>query len=223
MSTRVGVSPSENRAALNEMDKNRTAERIGDAASLMTSSGIGTDSQTQNLPNSPEALQTDVSEQRPHPPSRRLRARKKAIKDGMEYRGSSRQLLSGWKEIANHMHQGVRTVQRWEGIGLPVRRIRGKKPSHVIAFAEDLDFWARSSHVPWHDRIEELTARVSSLEAQIRSLKRQLRARTGSVHKTPTSHANTQLFQNDASASPPRSHSNNGSRPTLNDTYGSVA
>ena len=164
-----------------------------DAASLMTSSGVGTRSQTQQLPNSPETLQTDVFEQ--HPPSRRLMARKKAMKDGIDRRSNRTQLLSGWKEIANYMHQGVRTVQRWEAIGLPVRRVRAKKPSPVIAFAEDLDFWARSLHVPVLDTIEELRATISSLETQIWSLKRQLRARNRPAHmdKAFTLHAITQV------------------------------
>ena len=174
-----------------------------DAASLMTSSGVGTHSQTHQLPNSPAALHTDVFEQ--HPPSQKAVARKKAIKDGIERRGSRTQLLSGWKEIANHMHQGVRTVQRWEAIGLPVRRVRAKKPSPVIAFAEDLDCWARSLHVPLLDTIEELRATISSLEGQIRSLKRQLRVKNRPAHmyKTPALHVITQLSRNFASGSPP--------------------
>lgn len=173
-----------------------------DSPSLMTSSGIDMYSPMQQLPSSPEALQTDVSKQRS--PSLRLMARKKAIKDVMS--GANRtQLLSGWKEIAKYMHQGVRTVQRWEAIGLPVRRVRATKPSPVIAFTEDLDSWGRSLHVPLLDRIEELKATISSLEAQIRSLKRQLRVRNRPAHmdRTPTSHAITQLSQNFASGSPP--------------------
>ena len=163
----------------------------------------------QQLPNSiskhiaSEAHQTDVSEQRPL--FLRLVGRKKAIKEVIESRANRTQLLSGWKEIANYMHQGVRTVQRWELIGLPVRRVRATKPSPVIAFSEDLDFWARSLHVPLLDRIEELRATISSLEAQIRSLKRQLRVRNHPAHmdRTPSSHAITQLSQNCASGSPP--------------------
>jgi hypothetical protein len=30
--------------------------------------------------------------------------------------------LEGWKEIATYLRRGVRTVQRWERDGLPVRR-----------------------------------------------------------------------------------------------------
>ena len=176
--------------------------------SLTTSSGIGADSPMQQLPNSSEALQTDASG--PHPPSLRLMARKKAIKDGIERTGNRKQLLSGWKEIANYMHQGVRTVQRWEAIGLPVRRVRATKPSPVIAFAEDLDFWTRSLHVPLLDTIEQLKATISSLEAEIRCLKHQLRVRNHPAHidRTPGSYVLTQQSQDLASGSLPHSRSN---------------
>jgi hypothetical protein len=50
-------------------------------------------------------------------------------------------ILNGWKQIAAHLNQGVRTVQRWEVIGLPVHRLRGTN-SPVIAFAEELNDWA---------------------------------------------------------------------------------
>lgn len=192
-----------------------------DAASLVTSSRVGTYSTMQQLPNSiPEVHHTDVSEQSSRFPT--LMGHKKAIKDVIGSRGNGTQLLSGWKEIANYMHQGVRTVQRWELIGLPVHRVRATKPSPVIAFAQDLDVWARSLHVPLLDRIEELRATISSLEAQIRSLKRQLRERNRPAHvdKAPISHAATQVSQNFGSGSPPCSRSNNSSRPTLNDVNG---
>jgi hypothetical protein len=162
----------------------------------------------QQLPNAiykkkaSEALQRDLSEQRP------------AFSGVMSNRT---QLLSGWKEIANYMHQGVRTVQRWELIGLPVRRVRDNRHrSPVIALAEDLDLWARSLHVPLRDKIEELRATISSLENQIRSLKRQLRVRNRPAHtdRTPGLNALTQLSQHCASGPPP---------PTRNDTYGRTA
>ena len=168
------------------------------------------------LPNSisqnvaSEALQTDVSEQCPQ-----------FLGSG----GKRTQLLSGWKEIANYMHQGVRTVQRWELIGLPVRRVRNRGRSPVIAFAEDLDVWARSLHVPLLDRIQELRATVSSLEAQICSLKRQLRVRNRPAHmeRDRSLHSVALLSQNCASASPPRFGANNSSKPNVNDGYGRTA
>ena len=52
-------------------------------------------------------------------------------------------ILNGWKEIASYLGRGVRTVQRWEGFGLPVRRPVGGLRSSVITTSEDLDRWIR--------------------------------------------------------------------------------
>jgi hypothetical protein len=55
------------------------------------------------------------------------------------------QVLNSWKEIAQYLERGVRTVQRWEtDLALPVRRPRGKKRSAVIAMRCDLDDWLNS-------------------------------------------------------------------------------
>jgi phage terminase Nu1 subunit (DNA packaging protein) len=53
-------------------------------------------------------------------------------------------ILSGWKEIAGHLRRGVRTVQRWESYGLPVRRPAGRSRSAVFAISEEIDRWAHS-------------------------------------------------------------------------------
>ncbi len=53
-------------------------------------------------------------------------------------------ILNGWKEIANYLGRGVRTVQRWEGFGLPVRRPVGGLRSSVITTTEDIDRWIRA-------------------------------------------------------------------------------
>lgn len=50
-------------------------------------------------------------------------------------------ILNGWKEIASHLGRGVRTVQRWEQWGLPVRRPNSKLRSAVICTTEELDAW----------------------------------------------------------------------------------
>ena len=56
------------------------------------------------------------------------------------------EMLSGWKNIANYMGMGVRTVQRYErDLGLPVRRVSGHPLGAVIATKSDLDSWVRSS------------------------------------------------------------------------------
>ncbi len=52
------------------------------------------------------------------------------------------EILNSWKEIAQYLGRGVRTVQRWErDMGLPVRRPRGKDRSAVVALRADLDAW----------------------------------------------------------------------------------
>ena len=52
------------------------------------------------------------------------------------------EILNSWKEVAQYLGRGVRTVQRWEHeLGLPVRRPRGKSRSPIMAFREELDSW----------------------------------------------------------------------------------
>jgi hypothetical protein len=55
-------------------------------------------------------------------------------------------VLTCWKDIANYLGKGVRTVQRWEQeFGLPVRRPNGvNHKSAVIAHTTDLDAWLAS-------------------------------------------------------------------------------
>jgi hypothetical protein len=58
------------------------------------------------------------------------------------------QFLSGWKEIANYLGKGVRTVQRYEWqMGLPVRRPAGKPRGSVIATKPELDAWIGASPI----------------------------------------------------------------------------
>ena len=57
-------------------------------------------------------------------------------------------ILTGWKEIARHLHCGVRTAQRRENLGLPVRRTSYGVKSPVVAESDELDFWLRHGHLP---------------------------------------------------------------------------
>lgn len=55
---------------------------------------------------------------------------------------SSTGTLNSWKEIAQYLDRGVRTIQRWEhGLGLPVHRIGKGKRSPVFATAPELNLW----------------------------------------------------------------------------------
>jgi len=51
-------------------------------------------------------------------------------------------LLNNWKQIAQYLGRGVRTVQRWEqDLRMPVHRPRGKTRSAVVAFTHELEDW----------------------------------------------------------------------------------
>ena len=54
-------------------------------------------------------------------------------------------ILWGWKEIGKHLGCSVRTAQRWEAQGLPVRRPLPGKHAHVLAESDQLDQWVRDS------------------------------------------------------------------------------
>jgi hypothetical protein len=49
--------------------------------------------------------------------------------------------LSGWKEISTYLRMSIRTLQRYEHFGLPVRRPTGRTRSAVIATKGELDSW----------------------------------------------------------------------------------
>jgi predicted DNA-binding transcriptional regulator AlpA len=59
--------------------------------------------------------------------------------------------LTCWKDIAQYMGKGVRTVQRWESqLGLPVRRPKGGGPKGpVAADRAEIDQWLSSR---WSER-----------------------------------------------------------------------
>jgi hypothetical protein len=51
-------------------------------------------------------------------------------------------ILTSWKEIAQYLNKGVRTVQRWEqDFGLPVRRPHGANKKAILARTGDIDLW----------------------------------------------------------------------------------
>jgi hypothetical protein len=55
-------------------------------------------------------------------------------------------LLNSWKEIAQYLDRGVRTVQRWErDLHLPVHRIGNGARSPVYANITELRFWMNTS------------------------------------------------------------------------------
>ena len=79
-------------------------------------------------------------------------------------------ILSGWKEIAKYLGRGVRTVQRWEGLGLPVHRPHGSPRSAVSAVTGELDDWLARTPVHLVDVVTELRNEISALRAKVAQL-----------------------------------------------------
>src|SRR5215469_15944828 len=82
------------------------------------------------------------------------------------------QLLSGWKEIAEHLRLNVRTAQRWERLGLPVRRPYDSACSPVIADSEEIDQWATRKETRAAKLIVDTSHRLSAQLSQLRSERR---------------------------------------------------
>ena len=108
--------------------------------------------------------------------------------------------LTSWKEIAQHLGKGVRTVQRWEREGLPVRRPKAGQKGRVLAFPEEIDRWVRAEYTrndePGRVNTAALSTAVDQLLAENESLRRDLNALMG-IQVTPNvdGHANVSLLQ----------------------------
>jgi len=88
-------------------------------------------------------------------------------------------LLNSWKEIANYLARGVRTVQRWEKLGLPVRRLGPGSRAPVIADTAEIDHWifnARVHDLPVSSMVEQTASRSFLRESirQSRELREQM-------------------------------------------------
>jgi hypothetical protein len=86
-------------------------------------------------------------------------------------------IISGWKDIANYLGKGVRTVQRYEReLGLPVRRPAGKSTGSVIATKAELDGWVMASPIQKAFRLpspaEEIAAPLKEFRQHIQELHR---------------------------------------------------
>ena len=61
---------------------------------------------------------------------------------------ADRKILNSWKEIAQYLVRGIRTVQRWERhFGLPVHRPSAEPRSAVLAFSDEIDQWLAATPV----------------------------------------------------------------------------
>ena len=88
-------------------------------------------------------------------------------------------ILSSWKEIAQYLGKGVRTVQRWEArMGLPVHRPCGGIKGVVLAYPSELDTWTRRDDMGSKSaalrRHRELSSQLMEQAASVNSSTRQL-------------------------------------------------
>jgi hypothetical protein len=82
----------------------------------------------------------------------------------------SQQILSGWKDIANHLGKGVRTVQRYErDLGLPVRRPT-RESGVVFAITSEIDAWVDAC--PMRATLRSIGAMPTSGETTVQSLRK---------------------------------------------------
>lgn len=93
--------------------------------------------------------------------------------------------FQSWKEIAQYMGRGVRTVQRWEAFGLPVHRPAGRERSAVFAIEHELDAWMQQTQTQLcrpprsnGDADGALINRIQELENEVRGLREQIAAIT---------------------------------------------
>lgn len=76
--------------------------------------------------------------------------------------GSVPATLSSWKEIAQYLNKGVRTVPRWEReMGLPVRRPNGRSKGVVLASTQEIDEWL----------YQQTTAPTNNLQRELEKLR----------------------------------------------------
>ncbi len=91
----------------------------------------------------------------------------------------SDRLLSSWKEIASVLNRGVRTVQRWEHLGLPVFRPTGAANNVVLATESELMRWAeqfrpRAESSDVSNRIEDYAERLTAVQERLREIRLRL-------------------------------------------------
>ncbi|HEV2396796.1 MAG TPA: hypothetical protein VGS27_07645 [Candidatus Sulfotelmatobacter sp.] len=122
--------------------------------------------------------------------SQKIAAKRAELSGSPSENKAQSELLSGWKDIANYLGKGIRTVQRYElELGLPIRRPAGKMRGSVLATRSELDAWIAASPMreapppekmpkdsferpALHDALREhreLRARMSTLSDELRT------------------------------------------------------
>ena len=80
-------------------------------------------------------------------------------------------VLNSWKEIAQYIGRGVRTVQRYEAeFGFPIRRVGGRPRGAVMAFTDEIDAWLAQAKCR---RGTSKTANGLSLPTELKAIRAQ--------------------------------------------------
>jgi CheY-like chemotaxis protein len=122
-------------------------------------------------------------------------------------------ILKSWKEIAiaQYLHCGVRSAQRWEEeLGLPIRRPGGPNRNVVLAFTEELEEWiglgkatvsmtAREHVIQQSElmrELRELRSRQRQLVAELRANRDSAKPRREEVHNSKDAFCSSANFGN---------------------------
>ena len=74
-------------------------------------------------------------------------------------------VFSSWKEIANYLGKGVRTVQRWERErNLPVHRPARAGKGIVLAYADEIESWVKKHQEAEPPANQQRSARIRARE-----------------------------------------------------------
>jgi hypothetical protein len=77
-------------------------------------------------------------------------------------------ILNGWKEIADCLKLTPRSAQRWERLGLPVRRVSDSVRSPIIADSDEIENWVRTKTA----RLDSLNTNTAAFRATQRETRR---------------------------------------------------
>jgi hypothetical protein len=75
-------------------------------------------------------------------------------------------VLTCWKDIAQYVGKGVRTLQRWEReLGFPVRRTKPGEKGSVLAIPREIDAWVKSQQLTTAQQDSALSDRATLLRS----------------------------------------------------------
>jgi len=85
---------------------------------------------------------------------------------------SSQAVLNSWKEIAEYVGRGVRTLQRWEQFySFPVHRPAGNHKSAVFAVPTEVDEWLRTRPMHVQGEADGHAVANEQMESELVTLK----------------------------------------------------